>query len=393
MPLRTQESCFVGYFHTESFILKEGMHALKGEKRRILVVDDEEPIRTLIAEFLRDRGFESSSAGDGSAALEQLSLHRFDLVLSDIRMPGMDGMALLNEISRDHSDVSVVMLTGCEDVSVAVKAMKAGALDYILKPFRLDDVAASVTKALEQRDESLRKVRRVRELEQVVEQQSVELRKLLDHLHEASEDTLEALVAALDAREHETLAHSKRVSEYTVHLAREMGVEEDPLEVIRRGAMLHDIGKIGISDNILLKPARLTESEWKEMRRHPEIGFWILNGIDSLRPAAGIVLSHHERFDGSGYPQGLKGTAIPLGARIFAVADSLDAMTSDRPYHKGESYDAAKREIAGNAGTQFDPEVVNRFLHVPPDVWEQIRQRSLRETPRKVPDIASLVPI
>lgn len=360
-------------------------------KRRVLVVDDEEPVRILITRFLEDRGFDVSAAGEGREALDQLARDRFDLVLSDVRMPGIDGMSLLSEISRKYNDVGVVMLTGCEDVSMAVGAMKTGALDYILKPFHLEEVAASVEKALEKRDESLRKVRRVRELEQMVQEQSVELRKMLGHLHEASEGTLEALGAALDAREHETRAHSKRVSDYTVHLAREMGVEGEPLEVIRRGAMLHDIGKIGISDNILLKPGRLTEAEWKEMRRHPQIGFWILNGIDSLRSASDIVLSHHERFDGLGYPRQLKGTAIPLGARIFSVGDSLDAMTSDRPYHKGESYEIARREIVGNSGTQFDPDVVSRFLRVPPEVWEEIRQRSLREAPRNVPEITPLV--
>src|SRR5205085_954362 len=186
---------------------------------------------------------------------------------------------------------------------------------------RLAELTLSVQGALQRRKNLVEQTQRMRLLEETVNERTAELRRLLDNLHDASEITLEALVAALDAREHETQAHSKRVSEYTVHLAQSLGVAEGQLEVIRRGAMLHDIGKIGISDTILFKPDRLTESEWAEMRKHPEIGHWILTGIESLRPASEIALAHHERFDRGGYPRRLKNEEIPLGARIFAVAD------------------------------------------------------------------------
>jgi putative nucleotidyltransferase with HDIG domain len=219
----------------------------------------------------------------------------------------------------------------------------------------------------------------------------VELRELLNHLEETSEITLEALVTALDAREHETRAHSKRVGEYAVCLARQMGIHGEELETIRRGAMLHDIGKIGISDRILLKPSSLTESEWREMRKHPQIGYWILSGVRSLRHAAQIVLCHHERFDGGGYPAGLRGDAIALGARIFSAADSLDAMTSDRPYHRGVSWEEARREIAANAGGQFDPQVVRVFREVPVRTWEAIRERTLQEPVYAAPGISPVV--
>jgi putative nucleotidyltransferase with HDIG domain len=358
---------------------------------RVLIVDDERPIRELIARYLEDRGYLTAAASDGVQALLILAQNTFDLVLSDVRMPGMDGLALLEEIVRRFPDVAVVMLTGCEDVGMAVGAMKTGALDYVLKPFLVGDVEKSVRKALDRRTEALEKAAYLRQLEDAVRRQTVELQQTLAHLEQASEITLDALVAALDAREHETRAHSKRVGEYTVHLARQLGVDGEALEVIRRGAMLHDIGKIGIPDRILLKPGGLTEGEWREMRRHPQIGYWILSGVESLRSAADIVLCHHERWDGKGYPRGLRGEFITLGARIFSITDSLDAMTSNRPYHRGVSWDEARREIVANAGTQFDPEIVRRFMEVPADTWREICDRSLAEPVRTVPEIAPLV--
>lgn len=364
---------------------------LLGARERVLVVDDEQPIRTMLAQYLEQRGYEAATASDGADALRVIRSRPFDLVLSDVRMPGMDGIALLHEVVRMYPGMGVLMLTGCEDVSMAVLAMKAGALDYVLKPFRLEDVEAAVRTALERRRGLIDKAAHLRNLEEAVHRQSVELRETLAHLQEASESTLDALVAALDAREHETKAHSKRVGEYTVHLARTLGVSGDAVEVIRRGAMLHDIGKIGIPDGILLKPGQLTDEEWREMRRHPQIGYWILNGVESLRPAAEIVLCHHERFNGSGYPRGLRGEEIAQGARIFSVTDSLDAMTSDRPYHRGVSWEDARVEIAANAGTQFDPAVVKAFLEVPVHVWSDIRRRTLEEPQHPVREIAPLV--
>ena len=204
-----------------------------------------------------------------------------------------------------HAGVGVLMLTACEDLTLAVNAMRIGALDYILKPFRLSEITVSVQEALERRRNKLEQTQRMALLEETVNERTVELRRLLDRLHDASEITLEALVAALDAREHETQAHSKRVSEYTLYLAREMSVDASQLDIIRRGAMLHDIGKIGISDSILLKPSKLTDEEWIDMQKHPQIGYWILHGIEALKSASDVVLSHHEKYDGTGYPRKL----------------------------------------------------------------------------------------
>src|ERR1019366_9008447 len=207
---------------------------------RILIVDDEAPIRTLLGEHLQQVGHQVTLAADGNAALEALSKGEFELVLTDVRMPGMNGLELLGEIMRTRSGVGVLMLTACEDLTLAVNAMRIGALDYILKPFRLAEITVSGQEALERRRNRVEQTQRMQLLEEAVTERTVELRRLLDRLHDASEITLEALVAALDAREHETQAHSKRVSEYTLYLAREMGVDLSQLDIIRRGAMLHD---------------------------------------------------------------------------------------------------------------------------------------------------------
>lgn len=353
-------------------------------REAILIVDDEEPIRQLLDQCLKGQGYQTSAASNAEEALSALSTSHFDLVLSDVRMPGMSGLELLEAIRSRHDEVGVLMLTACDDVFMAVQAMKMGALDYVLKPFRINEISATVRKALRLHQEDVGQRRYVLQLEEVVRNQTFELRKTFEHFQNASETTLEALVAALDARERETQAHSRRVSEYTLHLAHVVGVDEDLLADIGRGAMLHDIGKIGVSDNILLKPGKLTEAEWVEMRKHPQIGYWILDGIHGLKSASEIVLAHQEKFDGTGYPRTLKGEDIPLGARIFSVINCFDAITSDRPYRKASPYETARAEIARCSGTQFDPLIARYFLNVPPQKWQEIRARLQEEIERSV---------
>lgn len=360
-----------------SFLINNLSSPAPTENGRILIVDDEEPIRMLLLEALRQEGYKIREARNAAEALEALAASPVDLVLSDMRMPGMNGLQLLETINQRHPGVSVLMMTACEDVSLAVNAMKLGALDYVLKPFRLEEISHLVSKALDQHQKKVQERRYILQLEEVVKAQTLELRKTFEHLHSASAGTLEALVAALDAREHETQAHSVRVSQYTVHLAKAMGVDSNLLQDIARGALLHDIGKIGVSDNILLKPGKLTETEWIAMRKHPQIGFWILDGIGGLKAASQIVLEHQEQFDGSGYPRQLKGSEITLGARIFSVVDCFDAMTSDRPYRKAGSYEKVREEVTRCSGTQFDSEVVKYFLKVPAAKWLEISRESV----------------
>lgn len=337
---------------------------------RVLVLDDEPQVRTFIKNGLSAFGYEAEEAGNSAQALGYMAEDFFDLVVCDVRMPHFDGIDFLKKAAALHPETGIVLMSGLPDLDVAVEAMQWGALDYVSKPFTARQIVTAVENAIRRMRERAARNLNIMRLE------GLELERTLA---DPSESTLNALVAALDVREHETEAHSRRVGDYALHLAGAMGVTGPAKEDIRKGALLHDIGKIGIADRILLKPSKLTADEWVEMRRHPEIGYWILIGSQELRSASAIVLSHHERWDGTGYPHRLKGADIPLGARIFSVVDTLDALTSDRPYHRGEKYENARDEIEKNAGTQFDPLVVEHFLRVPPSVWQDIRSRIARE--------------
>jgi len=348
----------------------------------ILVVDDEQAVRDVISEGLQESGYVCSLASNGFEALDQLQKNEFSLVLSDIDMPKMDGVKLLQAVKKYHPDTEVVMITGVVDVEVAIRAIRLGATDYLTKPFNLEEVRITIERALEKRRLVLQNREYQRDLELKVAERTAQLvvkhrqiEDLYSKLQISYETTLEALAAALDTRDTETQGHSARVSEYTVLIAGRLSVGEPELTQIRRGALLHDVGKIGIPDAILRKPGKLTPEEWSEMKRHPEIGYRILSGIGFLEESLPIVMAHQERFDGSGYPRGLRGDEIPLGARIFAVVDTLDAMTSDRPYRKALTYGDAREEIVCNAGIQFDPKVVDIFLRISREEWEAIHRR------------------
>jgi len=344
---------------------------------KVLIVDDDETTRTMLVRHLRNLGYLADSARDLADAIERLEHGFFDLVLNAVRTPEPDCLELLSWIASRRIETGVVMISGCADIKLAVRAMQGGALDYIVKPFELQELADTVGRAIARKQEEIEREHYLGRLEAALACQSNELRTSLNQLQEASQETLEALVTALDARERETQAHSKRVSEYSVRLASEMGVSDNDLDVIRQGSMLHDIGKIGVPDRILLKPGSLSAEEWVEMRKHPEIGAGIVSGVESLKQAADIVIAHHERFDGHGYPAGISGQAIPLGARVFAVADCLDAILSDRPYRGGQTSQHAREEIDRHSGSQFDPEVTRCFLKTPTSVWENIREITL----------------
>jgi putative nucleotidyltransferase with HDIG domain len=256
------------------------------------------------------------------------------------------------------------MLTGYGDTEAAVASLREGAVDYLLKPPRLTDLIRAIERALAKRRIEMARRRYQKKLEGKVRDRTTELRAALDNIASTYQNTLLALVAALDAREHETSDHSQRVVRYTSAIAAKLGISGPELEQIGRGALLHDIGKIGVPDAVLLKPSKLTPSEWTEMRKHPDIGYQMIQNIPFLSIPATIVLSHQERWDGSGYPRNLQKQDIHIGARIFAVADTLDAMTSDRPYRKGTTMANAIAEIQRCTHTQFDPEVVRAFLDI-----------------------------
>ena len=343
----------------------------------LLIVDDEAMIRNMQATNLGRQGYLCHQAANADEASLILARQSIDLALIDINMPGRSGVQLLQELKKTSPDTAALMVSAVDDLDTAMFCLKLGADDYILKPFSIERMELSVHNALEKRRLVLENRVYQRDLEAKVLNQTEQIRTTLANLHCAYEDTLTALARALDAREKEVGAHSERVSNYTLYLARAMGVAEPLLSDMAKGALLHDIGKIGISDNILLKPARLDEAEWAEMRRHPQLGFEIIAGVKFLKGAAQLVLTHHERYDGGGYPQGLVGEAIPLGARIFALADTLDAMTSDRPYRLALPFEMVLAEVDKHCGTQFDPEVAKVFLATPRRVWEDLAGRRL----------------
>jgi response regulator RpfG family c-di-GMP phosphodiesterase len=335
------------------------------EPTRILIVDDDPSVREVIA-LLGPEGYACLPVASADQALEALALAEYPLVISDVRMPGKDGFWLLDRIRELHPDTAVIMLTSLGDTEAAVECLRNGASDYLLKPPKVTELIRAIERALGRRRLDLARQRYRRSLENRVVEKTAELSRTLHDLESSYSQTLWTLVAALDAREHETSDHSQRVVRYTLAIAKRLGIPEGDLPDLGRGALLHDIGKIGVPDAILLKPDRLTPDEWVEMRRHPQIGFNILRPIEFLSVPAEIVLTHQERYDGSGYPRGLAGEAIPIGARIFAIADTFDAMTSDRPYRSAGPREEARREIARCAGTQFDPRCADAFLSLGP---------------------------
>ncbi len=331
---------------------------------RVLIVDDDATVRDAIGMVLAEEGYACRSASGAESALQAARETEPHLVISDVKMPDRDGLWLLDRIRREHPDTAVVMLTAHGDTSAAVECLRRGAADYLLKPPKATELVRSIERALSRRRDEMARQRYRRSLQRSVREKTSELQRALVEVEAAYNSTLYALVAALDAREHETGDHSQRVVRYTLALADRLRVPQVQRPDIARGALLHDIGKIGVPDSILLKAGPLSPGEWEEMRRHPQIGWNILRSIGFLRVPADIVLSHQERWDGSGYPRGLKGEAIPLGARIFAVADCLDAMTSNRPYRQGLSFPAALSEIGRHAGSQFDRHVVEALMAI-----------------------------
>ncbi|MHB1846264.1 MAG: HD domain-containing phosphohydrolase [Deltaproteobacteria bacterium] len=339
----------------------------------ILLVDDDAGVRDVISVLLTEEGYVVQAVPTAEQALEVAAVGDTHLVISDLKMPGRDGLWLLDQMRKEHPDATVIMLTGFGDTEAAVECLRRGAADYLLKPPKVTELVRAIERALSRRRIELARRRYQRKLERKVQDKTLELSKALSDVEASYHSTLLALVAALDAREHETSDHSQRVVRFTKAIARTLGLGGHELAEIGRGALLHDIGKIGVPDSILLKPGPLTKEEWVEMRRHPDIGFQILKSIPFLTTPAEIVLSHQERFDGGGYPRGLAGEQIPIGSRIFAIADTFDAITSDRPYRKGQSYDAARAEIARCSKTQFDPQCVEAFLALDNERLLQLR--------------------
>jgi len=336
---------------------------IKEKKAKTLVVDDEELIRDLMVHTLNNYGYEVETAGNADEALERMDRSSVELALIDIQMPGKSGIELLGEIVDKYPDTAVVMVSGINEIDTALTTMKMGAYDYITKPFSPSVVAQRLELALEKRRLIIENRNYQLNLEKLVKERTEELESTYDA-------TIKALGGALDLRDSETEDHCRRVAAYVLKIAKIVGIEDEKiLRDLELGAFLHDIGKIGVPDAILLKPGKLTEEEKKVIETHPKLGNDLIKQIQFLKGASELVLSHHEWFDGSGYPRGLRGSDIPLPARLFTVADTIDAMTSDRPYRKALPIEAVGKELRKLSGVQFDPQIVDAFFSVPEREW------------------------
>lgn len=338
----------------------------------ILVVDDDELIVQALMKILESQGYAVKGHTDPTAAALETG---FQLVISDYMMPSLNGIELLALLKQTNPRSMRLMLTAANDFQVAVEAINRGEIYRLLsKPWNLAELVSCVRQSLEHyhlSEENRRLGGELLERNIALTELNLGLeRRVVERTH----GLLDGLISALDHRDTETQWHSRRVSLYARRLAEQAGLDGPALDVVEQGALLHDIGKIGVRDSVLLKAGPLTPEEWTQMRRHPEIGFRMLSRLTYLRDVALIVYHHQERWDGKGYPLGLRGEQIVVGARIFAIVDALDAITSDRPYRRAQPLEVAKREIRRCGGSQFDPKLAQAFEQVPDDDWLEVRQ-------------------
>jgi putative two-component system response regulator len=318
----------------------------------ILIVDDEYSGRETLQSVLEGEGYNLVMAENGPQAIAQAKSILPDVILLDVMMPGMTGFEVCERIRNDPqvAEIPIIILTALDDRESLLAGLKAGADDFISKPFDRFELRARLIG-----------ITRLNRYQKLLEERE-KLQKAHARLLQAYEATIEGWSHALDLRDRETEGHSRRVTELSLKLAEAMGMEDEAIGKMRRGALLHDMGKIGIPDAILHKPASLSEEEWTVMRKHPQFAYDMLNPIEYLHESLEIPFSHHEKWDGTGYPQGLRGEEIPLSARIFAVADVWDALTSDRPYRPAWTSEQALKYIQEQSGKHFDPRVVAHFL-------------------------------
>jgi putative two-component system response regulator len=348
---------------------------MEAARRSILVVDDEEPIRKVLKTHLTKAGYDVVQSPGGKGIFDTLEETKFELLICDMKMPEVDGVDIL-KYTKEHFDTPVIMLTGLTDTAVAVDVMKQGAFDYVMKPVRKDDLLDTIRKALDYSDLLLRNrqlelenMEYQRSLETKVEERTGELKVKAKELEAAygsmksmSIQFVNVLAETIEAKDHYTRGHCNRMRYLCVELGRQVGLSPERLETLEYASLLHDLGKIGVNELILNKDGPLTEAECAKVREHPGIAEKILVDIPLMEQVASIVVAHHENFDGSGYPRSLPGVEIPVEARIIAVADLYDAMSSDRPYRKGLALEVVIEEMERVAGTQLDPGLVRLFI-------------------------------
>lgn len=358
---------------------------------RILLVDDEQEIRNVLSLMLKREHYEVSSFGRGEEALEEVENNPgvYDLILLDIQLPGMSGLELLKKIHCVDEAAICIMISGFATAENAIESLRTGAYDFIPKPCVYEQVLLTIRRAMDYRRALLENRQFQQHLSEMVREKSARTREALREVEASYGFTLEALAGLLDARERDTGEHSKRVRALAIRLAREIGLPDDDMKDIAYGALLHDIGKIGIPDRILLKAGPLNSDEKAVMQKHAEIGYRVLSGSAYLEKAAEIVYSHQESFDGSGYPRGLKGQEICLGARLFSVIDAYDAMRTDRVYRNALSEQEAVDEICRNRGKQFDPAAVDAFQNCCEDLGHIFEERENQESSDEIIELTA----
>jgi putative two-component system response regulator len=335
-------------------INEKSIKGMLDQQETLLIVDDEAAIRRVLCQKLSREGYQCEEADTAEQALNTLAISPIALVMLDIKMPGKSGIELLPEIKSAYPDTAVIMATAVNDINVAVQCLKQGADDYICKPFNLEEVSLAVQRAIEKRRLQL-EVREYQQfLEEKVEEQMGEIKKLFL-------GAIEALVSALEAKDRYTGGHSRRVTEIALALGNELGLSTKDMEDLRWGSLLHDVGKIAIDQLIQNKPGKLTREEYEHIMTHTHVGAQIVKPVVNEKISE-MIEHHHDHYDGGGLHQVIAGNDIPLGARIIAIADAFDAMTSDRPYRSAMSIAEAIDEIKRYAGTQFDPNIVTALL-------------------------------
>lgn len=349
---------------------------------KILIVDDEPDIRRLLKRYLASDGYSCATAGSAMEALELLAVEPFHLLVSDIMMPAMSGIELLSEVRSLYPELAVIMVTGLDDRKTGIQALQLGAYGYVTKPFDRNEISISVAGAIQRRRLTIISQRYEQALEAQVLQRTRQIR-------DREREIVIRLISAAAFRDNETGAHIRRIGLYSSAIARDLGWAIDAVADIQMAASMHDVGKIGIRDRILRKPGPLTKDEFELIKEHTMIGARMLRGSDVplLRMAEQIALSHHERWDGSGYPSGLAGKAIPESARIVTVVDVYDALVHDRVYKSAFSEDAALSIMAQERGRHFDPAILDSFLRVLPEI-RRIRAEVQEEAVEDLPFFA-----
>lgn len=331
---------------------------------RILIVDDEETIRLALRKFLRSRGYEVEIAGSGDQALQILDKDSFSLMLCDVRMPGMTGVQVVPKARERDENLAIIMLTAVNDAATATEVLSSGATDYLMKPVELADLRQAVDRALHKRAELIEQRRVDKLIREEVALRTAELEREKEALRLMSVSIAETLINAMEAKDLYLRGHSQRVAELAGELAEEMGLEAAVCEDLKVAGRLHDVGKIGIREAILNKPDRLTPEEFEHVKCHVQIGLDILAPLLYLKTPLNYVEHHHEHWNGAGYPHGLSGEAIPLGARILCAADTFDALTSKRAYREPMEPRAAIQHLEVDVGKQFDPGVYEALVRV-----------------------------